>query len=215
MNERAKAALAVLQEELEQPANVFAKAAKVLEANAWIDDQSSGLWSDAAFDPEARTAWDRCVDAVNALPEDDHPMSVVCRLKSIFSGTVCEPCEPCGHIEGRVIWRWLNAPATPWVSRKDIEALKRRGQNSGSVTDGGAVHLHSDEKDPWSRPYKKRDWQEFAASPKLTDATWNKLRLENKDRVNCTGKGGRGPWQLKRSLCEQYGIACPDFRKTN
>ena len=104
--------------------NPFAAAARILESFAWVEGQEPPFNpAEVEFSPEALAAWNRCVDAVAALPVESNPMSVGRRLKVVFAGTVSEPA---GSVNGAIIWRWTNPPRGPWVQRSDLHALRMR-----------------------------------------------------------------------------------------
>ena len=64
------------------------------------------------------------------------------------------------------------------------------------------------EVNPWSRPLQKADWKERHEAFK--DSLWRKVTDMNGDGVE-GGEKGRGPWRLRKSVCERFGFRFPDL----
>lgn len=62
------------------------------------------------------------------------------------------------------------------------------------------------EVNPWSRPLQKADWKELHDDFK--DRLWRKVTNMNGDGVE-GGENGRGPWRLRKSVCETFGFRFP------
>jgi hypothetical protein len=73
---------------------------------------------------------------------------------------------------------------------------------------------HSDATDdPWSKGRMKRRW--LHENPDLLDKQFEAIRKKHPERVRDAGGAGRGPWQLKKSLCHEYGLNCPEFSEVS
>lgn len=102
--------------------NPWRQAAAVLRSFAWLEGTPEPFGLGSAFDPQAVESWNRCVDAVAALPNEGGPLGISRRLKLRFSGT---HSSPAGNAAGEALWRWENCPSGPWVSAADVEALRQ------------------------------------------------------------------------------------------
>jgi hypothetical protein len=73
------------------------------------------------------------------------------------------------------------------------------------------LHIWADvaerEADPWSRPMSKQDWTQ-ANKLVLTTGMWRRITKIKDGRVQ-GGSSGRGPWKLRRSVCEEFGLQFP------
>ncbi len=64
------------------------------------------------------------------------------------------------------------------------------------------------EVNPWSRPLRKAEWKELHDD--FTDRRWREVTNMNGDGVE-GGEKGRGPWRLRKSVCERFGFKFPDL----
>jgi hypothetical protein len=102
--------------------NPWRQAAAVLRSFAWLEGTPEPFGLGSAVDPQAVESWNRCVDAVAALPDEGGPLGIARRLKLRFNGA---HSSPAGNSGGEALWRWENCPSGPWVSAADLEALRQ------------------------------------------------------------------------------------------
>lgn len=63
------------------------------------------------------------------------------------------------------------------------------------------------EVDPWSRAMTKQDWVR-ANKKRLTTNLWRRITQIKDNRVK-GGKKGRGPWRLRKSVCDEFDLVFP------
>lgn len=114
----------------------YARAAAVLQACAWLEGTPEPFALGSAFDPQAVESWNRCVDAVAALPDAGGPLGIARRLKLRFNQT---HSSPAGNAGGEALWRWENCPSGPWVSAADLEALRRAAASAAAVESASVI----------------------------------------------------------------------------
>lgn len=98
--------------------------------------------------------------------------------------------------------RGFHVNATPDWPYVWIDAI---GPVSAAACDDLAVHA----QDPWSIGRMKRRW--LQENPDLLEKQFESIRTKHHTRVLDAGGGGRGPWKFRKSLCDDYGLNCPEF----
>lgn len=137
--------------------NPWRQAAAVLRSFAWLEGTPEPFAPGSAFDPQAVESWNRCVDAVAALPNEGGPLGIARRLKLRFSGT---HSSPAGNAAGVGVWRWENCPSGPWVSAADLEALRQ----AAAAWDLLNSREHSDDSPEALRIQRLAEWRQTVAA---------------------------------------------------